>query len=325
MAYLQTTATSISDILDTIEAFAEDLGWTSERNNTFTSGSTTQRILTLSYGGVDYAHFASEGSTSSAKTIIRTMRSVSIDTIASLSNQPERSTQADSNLLNAGPYSNLWLFGEVGATPYIHCVLEYVAGRYRHFGVGDLVKKGVWEGGSYCYGTFWNQAGTYIGVATANQHSVPFDGSTNATATTVGSIRCDTTDASDNSLSGVDTRYAVYGQVSKRVTTGIRATSGIQPDSNYVAGMGMAGLSFSAFNQRSQLFHIGHFVSRASSYLSYIGEPPAIRGVNMAVFQAAEELTIGSDTWVCFPMARKGTTSGQESSGNYGLAYKKVI
>src|SRR5690606_30494582 len=182
---LQTTATSISDILDTIEAFAEDLGWTSERNNTFTSGSTTQRILTLSYGGVDYAHFASESSTSSNKTTMITMRSISIDTFAGLSSQPERSTQAQSNLLNAGPYSNLWLFGEAGATPYIHCVLEYVAGRYRHFGVGDLVKKGVWEGGSYCYGTFWNQSSSYIGVATTPYHSTPFDGSTIATPTTV--------------------------------------------------------------------------------------------------------------------------------------------
>ena len=40
---------------------------------------------------------------------------------------------------------------------YIHAVIEYAAGLYRHFGFGQLDKDGDWVGGQYAYAHYWDQ------------------------------------------------------------------------------------------------------------------------------------------------------------------------
>lgn len=313
MAYQLTTATSIDDILNTIAAFAASLGWTVDRNNTFTSGSNTRRILTISRAGADYAHFASELATT--KLTLHTMRSIGISTSVDLLSQPNRSTFSQTNLLTSGPYVNLWLFGESGSNPYIHCVIEHASGRHRHFGIGEMVKKGTWTGGSYCYGTFWSQSSlTSLNVAS---HFCPMNELAIASGNN-GALRCDECDATANALSDVDNRYLPYDYNYSR-----RAMSGF----GYIhEGMGIRNYAFSTYNQRAHLIHYSTFVTRASSFSTYVGEPPAIRAVNVNTFASGEEFTVGSDTWKVFPLIRKGAlVADQEYSEYLGIAYKKVV
>lgn len=320
MAYQLTTATSIDDILNTIAAFATSLGWTVDRNNTFTSGSNTRRILTISRAGADYAHFASELATT--KLTLHTMRSIGVSTSVDLLSQPNRSTFSQTNLLTAGPYVNLWLFGESGSNPYIHCVIEHASGRYRHFGIGEMVKKGTWTGGSYCYGTFWSQSALMSPNST--QHFCPMDELASASGNN-GTLRCDDCDATANGLSGVDNRYLPYdNSYSRRAMTGPRSSSSTF---GYIHEcMGIQNYAFSTYNQRAHLIHYSTFVTRASSFSTYVGEPPAIRAVNVNTFAAGEEFTVASDTWKVFPLIRKGVVvAGQEYSDYYGIAYKKVV
>lgn len=322
MAYQLTTATSIDDMLNTIATFATGLGWTVDRNNTFTSGANTRRILTISRAGADYAHFASELATT--KLTLHTMRSVGVATTLDLLSQPSRSTYSQTNLLSAGPYVNFWLFGESGSNPYIHCVVEHASGRYRHFGIGELIKKGTWTGGSYCHGTFWNQTANFTDLISSTQHFCPFDDVAQSSGSNNGAIRCDECDATANAISGVDNRYLTYEYgISRRAMTGARgsAPGGIL----YMhEAMGTQDYCFSNYNQRSHLVHYSHFISAASGYYRYIGEPPAIRGANIDPFQAAEEFTVGSDTWKIFPLIRKGVYVDLEMSNYLAIAYKKV-
>jgi hypothetical protein len=321
MAYLQTTATSIDDIFNTIATFATGLGWTIDRNNTFTSGANTRRMLTISRAGADYAHFASELSTT--KLTIHTMRSTGIASTSDLLSQTNRSTFSQTNMLSAGPYVNLWLFGESGSNPYIHCVVEIAAGKYRHFGIGELIKKGVWTGGSYCYGTFWSQSASVIESPTHSQHYTPFESNTSSASGNNGSLRCVEADSTAHGISGVLANYLPYDDsYSRRVASSNRG-AGSFPYINY--GMGIQNFAFSNYNQRSHLFHLAQFVTVAGGYYRYIGEPNGLRCVNIDPFQAAEEFTIASDTWKVFPIVKKGVTTSQESSSYFGFAYKKVV
>lgn len=318
MAYLQTTANNVSDMLDTIASFATGLGWTVERNNTQVSDGN-RRILSLSRASADYAHFFSGLSFDT----IHTMRSIGIDTGATWSAQPNRGCYSQSNFLSAGPYANFWLFGESGSNPYIHCVVEHAAGRYRHFGVGQLIKRGTWTGGSYSYGTYWSQASTEIANASHPSHDTPFsEARQGSSSTAVGCIRCDDTDATANNIAGVDNRYLPYNSSSSR-----RAATGFRGGNHgYVQnGMGLSGFGFTNYNQRGHLIRFQNFVTVSGGFWRPIGEPPGLRATNMNPYVAGEEVTIGSDIWKIFPLARKGITAGLESSGDQAIAYKKVV
>jgi hypothetical protein len=326
MAYLQTTAVSISDILDSIGTFALALGWTVARNNTYTSGLNSQRILSLSLDGFDHAHFASN--LSPTHTEIITMRSIGYTGTGELIAQPQRSATTFSNLFSAGAYVNLWLFGDSGSSPYIHCVLEHASGRYRHFGIGNLIKKGTWVGGGYHYGTYWDSS--LSSSVDVNAHRRPFSEYAGSGRALHNSIRCDNADLAVANITGVDNRYIAYSTSAgdtNAVTTGygMAATQGTFA---YVRNMSFLDHSISSFNQRVSLLNISHFVRRAGDYVSYIGDVPDVRAVNVDPFQAQEEYSIGSDVWKIFPMVRSGTGSGtgdsNSRSGSYGIAYRKV-
>lgn len=321
MSYLQTTATSIDDILNTVSTFASGLGWTVDRNNTFTSGSNTRRILTISRAGADYAHFSSELATT--KFSLYTMRSLGINPTLDLLSQTNKSTYGQCNFLTAGPYTNFWLFGESGANPYIHCVIEIAPGKYRHFGIGEMIKKGIWTGGSYCFGTYWYQPAIYIDSPTSVEHATPFESNANVSGAHNGSVRCEEADSTAHGISGIYAAYLPYHDASSRRASGGNRNSGSVPYVNY--GMGIQNFGFSTFNQRAHLFHIANFATVVGGYYRYIGEPNAMRSVNIDPFQAAEEFTIGSDVWKVFPIVKKGVTSGVESSSYFGFAYKKVL
>lgn len=327
MAYQQTTASSIDDLLNTVATFASNLGWTVARNNTFTSGSNNRRILSLSRAGFDHVHLFTELS-SATKIQLFTMRSIDIDTSLDAIAQPSRSTYPETNLLSGGSYPNFYLFGENGANPYVHCVIEHAAGRYRHFGFGELVKQGTWTGGSYVTGTFWNQSTININSPASSTHGSPWSLSTIANAN-LAAIRCDDSDATANTISGVDVRYLPYSPSTifpRGVGTGFRRSVGGSESVLYVDdGMGLLNYTFSNYNQRTNLVRIKHFVTVAGGFFRYIGEPPAVRAINISPYQNGEEFTIGSDVWKVFPIVRKGSVANQEYSGNYGIAYKKVV
>lgn len=323
MAYLQTTATSVSDILNTIATFATGLGWTVERNDTFTSGANTRRILSISRGSADYAHFFSQLN-NTTKTDLHTMRSIGLSTTGDYTTNTQRSTISTTNMLSGGPYVNFWLFGESGSNPYIHCVIEHAAGRYRHFGVGELIKKGTWTGGSYCYGHNWNQSTTFTDILMSSNHNTMFSEFGNTSDN--GAIRCNEADSTANGISGVDNSYLPYNSgSSRRAMTGFRVSNTANMFPYVNEGMGVEGFTFSNYNQRAHLIRLKHFVTVAGGFYRHIGEPNALRAININPFQSAEEFTIGSDIWKVFPMVRKGIITDVECSDYLGVAYKKVV
>lgn len=334
MAYQESTPTSVSDMLNIISAFAVGLGWTEARNNIFTSGANTRRILTLSRSGFEHVHLFGVLS-NTTYNMIYVMRSLGLSTGADFSSQPNRGQYSQTNLLSNGPFVKMYLFGEGGSNPYVHAVIEHAAGRYRHFGFGELIKKGTWTGGAYCYGhsVLQQDNSSTPGTPENGNHLNPFSMNnqsyTNANYYN-GGVRCNDCDSPPNNLSGVDNTFIVYNaDASSKVGTGF-VNQVVSVDFPYMKeSMGMHLVGRSDYNQRTHLIRFSHFVSRASGYRTYIGEPAAIRGIDMTAYSAAEEFIIGSDTWKVFPLVRKGTMpiagSNNEASGAYAIAYKKVV
>ena len=51
---------------------------------------------------------------------------------------------------------------------------------------------------------------------------------------------------------------------------------------------------------------------------------PDARGINIRNFASKQEVTVGSDTWVLFPISKRTTAASTDTSYYSGVAYKKV-
>lgn len=319
MAYQEVSVSNVTAIIDAIRSFAEGLGFTVNQHTTISSN----RVLTISGGIDDYAHFYGPESGSQ----VFTMLSIAYSGGVIPTSESSRGSTCESNLLNSGPYQNLYLFGEFGSKNYIHCVLEIASGKFRHFGIGALEKEGVWTGGDYNFGTYWSQSNTYIDDPDSLFHTTPFDSYNNNSDTRIGSIRCDDNDAIGTHPTGVDTRYMVQRHIyNRQFNAGIR-NIGVAVGSGLTRQLtGFYDTSPNYFNNQVSLGPINIVVNRDNGYLTFIGSPNAMRAVSMEAYSPKDELTIGSDTWKVFPTVRRNLLSDNtEASAYFGFAYKKVV
>ncbi len=89
----------------------------------------------------------------------------------------------------AGPHTAYWFFEQDSAPAYVHVVVEVDAGRFRHFGFGEIEKVGDWIGGDYIYGHFWDQNTSRIDDPDSGFHAFgPDNGTFNTTFAATMSI-----------------------------------------------------------------------------------------------------------------------------------------
>lgn len=220
-----------------------------------------------------------------------------------------------------GPFPNLYMFSN-SAGDYIHIVLEWSTGKFRHMTFGNLTKFGTWPGGggSYYCGSVWTQSGlgttqgVFISFPNSTSSTVPFDNA----ATGLGNGWCWTVNYSNGTDSWIaNENDTIVGAVQRRKAVG--STRGgfghmfkdIQ-ESLYTGLIPLAPIMVGAVNQ-----------ANTPDTVAWIGQVPDMRLVNVTHLAPAQEFSIGSDTWKCFPMAAKNGLAGQENSGAAGFAYKK--
>lgn len=224
-----------------------------------------------------------------------------------------------------GPYPSYHFFEDDN---YIHIVVEISSGLYRHFGCGQMLKLGNWTGGAYAMGFYWSQTTADIDNPTgAIDHSAVFSGYRPNNSTRPSGIHAEGLPHSTY----VGIRY--YRESS--------ATSAVDNDGNNVGNVQSAGwrggmytqfmaTRQSALNGFRPLQPIAMFqidTLATPDTLRLLGYIPDMRNINVFGLQPGQEITVGSDTWVVFPVTRKGNfglSFNQEQSYNLGLAYKKV-
>lgn len=320
MAYETGISTSLFDLLDKIRLFAIAQGFT---QNEFTVvDSTVKRLFmqkdTSNGGGLTfYFGIAAVVTADSTITEIQMKGATGYTPGGTVGGQPgSPSLYAIMNRVGNGPYVAYHLFSNA-AGDYVHCVLEYSAGFFSHLVFGQLDKFGSYAGGHYC-------DATYIGT-NANDHdyylstwsSPLFDGwgvSPSSRGHVSANLESNIWRMFAGS-SGSSSTFDAYGNGRAGLTS--RLLVGSQPNT---------------LNLATPLIPIYIFTDiggTSSGNRTPLGVVKDLRLVWMESFAAGQEVVLGSDTWMVFPIYRRSTfqNSGDDmpNSWQLGYAYRKII
>ncbi len=315
MAYQTgSSTTSIVDLLNTLFTFATANGWTQNQ---------APAAVSPFHGGINrgttYVQFADGADSTNMSMFISTGWDAS-----AAGNQPGdsgaemRVTQID------GPHENYWFFEQ---DTYIHVVVEYDAGLFRHFGFGQINKVGTWTGGDYAYGHEWSQGSNSDDIGSAF-HYTAFDGTGPVNTSRSWTMR----------VSGAD--IADYASESPTRVWGFGGdTNDSRNDNNGVPSIPLRSTGRSRFHQEafysipeSQLnafkplipIPIYTTIGATPDIYRLVGFVPDMRWINMTGIDPAEEISVGGNTWTCFPVTRKKRDQDNtEESANLGIAYRR--
>lgn len=220
-------------------------------------------------------------------------------------------------LLNDGPFPSYYFFED---DFYTHVVVETSTDVFRHFGFGELDKRGTWVGGEYCYGQRQVNSSPISGTNCTLLDGL-FSETAGAEEFQAATLHCE--GLAGQAAAG---RWAqVWGNTSGEPndTAGnakVRVRGGFKS--------GPIARHFGVFNADVATglipqYPIGLF-HRNSTDTQLLGFMPDVRGLNMKFFAPKQEVTISSDTWIIFPMSQKTTAAVTDRSYNSGISYKKV-
>jgi len=326
MSYLEGTATSIGHLLVQFFDFAGSNGWSIDEDIATDSQDPKRGTIHHPLGNTYYHFDFSDGQTGDGT--LTNYISTGYTPLAIPTDQPGLFYYGHPVTHVAGAIAAFWFFE---SDTYLHVVFKNAAGNYRHFHIGLLSKLGNWTGGDYLTGHFVdavnNQSPTYF------SHSLPFDGAdTNSANTMKGTVVY----AKKNSGTGFDlapelaTKWYVacpgrgaYPDldgtlVGEALVTAVRG--GIHSPISTIGPSVLTGESPLVPIQ----FFAGNNNVSPNRYM-LLGAFPDIRTVNIKELSAAEEYVSGADTWMAFPVGRRGSEVGEEQTRYWGYAYKKVI
>lgn len=313
MAYQQTTATSVEDLINKVATFAASLGWTIDRNTI----ASTNRTVSMSRAGSDYVHLFNTDTTN-----VRLRASTGINTGVAIASQPGVSAAEAVANGTAGPFATVFMFGDTTPSPYIHVVYDTGGALFRHFHFGLVTKIGTWTGGTFFDAMNISGGSGQNDTPTSAFHHVSFS-SGDVNNGTEGGVRIDF-DGNTNYFAPITTEANFTSRVVHGGVTGLASGTS--------EGRDLAGFYLSSVNSWSgvtPLRQIKLRAERGSGFWSEIGYVPGIRMVNIARWATGDEFSIGPDTWKVFPWWRQGTRPAGNTtdaySGNYGFAYLKTL
>lgn len=296
MDYETGTSTDPADLLSKLATFATANGWTVA---TPTSGSV------FSKGDIFVGMIASTNDMSFRGAL-------SYDSGVSWDNQPNNAGVSTICDLGAGPYTAYHFFaGSEEDQEYLHAAVEIAAGHFRHFAMGQLIKVGVYTGGTYVSAVRWDNSTSNQNNPEASAHTFICDAQSSSGTEHVW---IDYDGKTDNWQRAV--------QASDFTTT--RCTGSVR-------GNGMDNMfenrGYLRWNLRSVPAPLNYFANRASSLRSFIGRIPHMRVFGMQNLSPGQVVTIGGDSWKVFPVCQRTESFGSgnssiESSGYYGYGYR---
>jgi hypothetical protein len=255
----------------------------------------------------------------------------------------------------AGPYQAYWLFSDT-AGRYVHCVLKVHAREYRHFHVGLLnpLHSDLDSEAFYITGHYWSKVAPALYETDppdgANIEHSPYSGvhrspfGPQRTANAQSGFAEKQQFCSRYYLPGInpDTDFYIPFSDDSRLMPEVAVKSIGDVNTAYQYGQcnvsgfanGLGAILFSA--HRTFTSHmvplIPIYVSAAIDFEGaarhgVVAQVPDVFRVNMRNFAPEQEITVGLDTYVVFPLINKdnqNVQSGEGYSGYEGLAYKKI-
>ena len=333
MAYTNQTTTTLPDLISKLDTFLSTNGWTTV--HTPASGEWSARKTST---GVDVA-LATQWEVADPDhlgiyqwhgAVYNSGTSPWLQTNDSGSGGTGTTNTAIALSRLAGNLSaplQFWCFEE---DFYFHVVVEASAGEFVHFGAGSLEKFNDWTGGDYVYGHRFNgTTGSNYAMDPGSQHLL--DGFVNGTNLEQHAATVYLTGMLNQPASGI------YG-----VVMGSQSASALGQDRATIDRIHlMGGLRGGPSTLQWGMFH-GNVASGllpgypitifhrdvlggspTNDIEGPLGRMPDVRGMSIKNYAGGDELTIGGDTWTVFPTFKKG--SGANTSGNQGVAYKKIV
>ncbi|ATS92295.1 hypothetical protein DLP05_020 [Stenotrophomonas phage vB_SmaS_DLP_5] len=323
--YLKGSAIDCTDLLAQLRTFLEGAGWTTDyyapRSQLPDSG--VQYSFHKGDLNVTMLSNVTEVENPITSSDKRGRVYVQIHDPFVASQTPEVQPNSTGNQMTNGltdPIKNFWFFeGEEGGSQYAYVVCEITTGVFKHFHVGKLKKRGqTYENGNFVTCSNWYYNSTNItDQPDVGWHSVPFDDVNNSSNNYNGMVvRCD--------LGGVSPRWWRSNYYYSNSGVNLLRV-GYRGGNDYGTIHALKDWGLSTETGRTPLSPLHTAINRGEGYYSYIGEPPGVRYIDITNYEGAQELAVGSDTWLVFPVHRKIFTSQSPYTAAYGLAYKKVI
>lgn len=333
MAFETGSAIDLEDLIAKISTFATANGWTEDRRDNVAGVfglsknsmfiSFKWHVAAPNFLSIHQATAVLPGSGTEPGSVTGDSGN-GYNTGAAHGSDANLSTERSVDLQDDGPYPSYYIFENDAGPAYLHIVVEVSTNQFQHFGIGELNKVGDgWTGGEYCYGqrnfisTFWSRS----------ESTFLLDGNFTDTS------QVDERFAATIRMTGLPNQPAgsVWGQVWGNRT-------GVQPDDNaanpkaMVQGGFRSGPLTGAWGQFSgnkttgyvPMYSIGCFyVDTVNNFCYLMGWMPDVRGISIQSFAPKDEVTIGSDDWVIFPLAQRDINGGSNTA-TMGVAYKKV-
>jgi len=324
MAYQTGIVADYHDVLDTLAAFAVAQGWTQDALGDVVAA--TERELMLNNGSIYVSLGAKTWSQyNRANTTVRT----ATKGVSMLGNtgytggnhwweQPGRAAiEAQANDLSETNMA-YWLFGDA---TYVHMVIRPVGGVYKQLGFGTLDQLGgSYTDGAYVFATYWDCYTTRIHLESVSDHKYLFDAGCGYDATE--DERKHTHVRAD--LEGGSPEWRYMASIPSAGSFPAVAF-GVYRDGNvadYLDAFG--GRSPNALNGQVITHPIHVHALLANGNYQRLGVVPDLRFVWLDGVEPEQQLTLGSDNWVCFPVIQKNGATGTPNSGLYGLACRIV-
>lgn len=339
MTYETGTATDLEDLLAKLSTFAVTThgGWTAGYSP---NPNTTNGWFELHKGSLSFGARYDVGATPlhigiyQASAYVDTVTAPGAHTGDSGNGWNDAGTgQTNAQLLTErcvrdignGPFASYHFFADDSDNDYIHVVVEPTSGMFRHFGFGTLDRFGDgWTGGEYVYGHYWDTA-TNANLSDGD-HVVFLDGLGIATGVRV---RGATVRIGGSLLNIGAAVWGVSGPVaSASLLTDTAGNVRRQIHGGFRAGIGARGFgnvvgSFSSGFVPLQSIS-AYYRDPSNPRVQLLGYMPDIRSINVRNFSAAQEVTVGGETWVVFPLSIKSTAAVANRSLFGGVAYRKV-
>lgn len=311
-------------VIDALATFAVANGWTL----VYSTVNGDSRTICLRIPGVtDYIHIWN--------TIIDIRSRISVGYSAGIppAGQPDVTrTDCISNALGSGAFPRTWFFAN--GTELDVVILRPESPSYCHLAFGCIKKYGVYNGGTYADGTYFNQTGSTSGNwDSQNDHALFGYGTGN-----YGYVRADcVSEGRVNSFHPFShTTVNVAGEV-RGAQTGIgdlnhaSMYSSSTENSTNLLGRLINATDDNVFSGRTFLHPIEIIVRRAGDppYFSPAGYIDNRRYVWLANYDPEQELEIAGETWKIFPVVRRGAYSNDNNALNASrecaFAIRKVL
>ena len=341
MAFQSTTAAGTGDVLDKIRLFAIAQGWTVNRWRD-SPDTSYGKELCISHADAGYFNLAHSKTvfsiTSTHDNDILINASPGFDSTKNTNGQTDKSGDSRCSLYayDATKTRNVYLFG---TTQYIYVVQELTTNLYSHLCFGAIDKAWSYTGGQFVSAVWWDFRFGRRRVKTLSKNSTIsiFIGSTYSYNASLNrdyiyglSLRCDFADRTGVYWHNTDNRkfnnsYYPYPR----------------PRDGYIEGGYPAYKNYKWRNPHGDLSNcLPQSMPALSPLLPIIpsivkdnnfyfpGQWPDVRYVELSNINPKQEITLGDDVWMCFPLAARHihnlpTGAYSITSGAFGVAYKK--